>query len=82
MMDEDVILDFTGMCPICPDCGSLMGQDTETDDFVCPDCGCRISDDEGYALYEEEHDGDISFGCQACGGPYPSCKSSCNVFDD
>lgn len=21
-------------------------------------------------------------GCRACGGPYPSCKTSCSMFDD
>ena len=25
---------------------------------------------------------DIPEGCLACGGPYPSCKDSCPVFDD
>lgn len=24
----------------------------------------------------------IPFGCRACGGPYPMCKSSCPMFDD
>ena len=25
---------------------------------------------------------DIPEGCRACGGPYPSCMSSCPMFDD
>ena len=24
----------------------------------------------------------IPYGCRACGGPYPMCKSSCPMFDD
>ena len=28
--------------------------------------------------YEDEPDA----GCQACGGPYPQCKTSCDRFDD
>lgn len=25
---------------------------------------------------------DKPFCCKACGGPYPDCMDSCNVFDD
>ena len=26
--------------------------------------------------------GYIPVGCRACGGPYPNCKTSCNLFDE
>lgn len=29
------------------------------------------------------YDGDVPpAGCRACGGPYPSCTTSCSMFDD
>lgn len=31
---------------------------------------------------DEDDDSDIPEGCQACGGPYPDCKTSCVLFDD
>ena len=31
--------------------------------------------------YEDDEDGMPSC-CVACGGPYPSCMSSCSIFDD
>lgn len=31
--------------------------------------------------YYERHPEQIPSGCRACGGPYPECKSSCNLFD-
>lgn len=31
---------------------------------------------------DEDDDDYIPEGCVACGGPYPSCTSSCPLFDD
>jgi hypothetical protein len=31
---------------------------------------------------EYDDNSDIPKGCQACGGPYPDCKTSCVLFDD
>lgn len=31
---------------------------------------------------QREYKGHIPSGCAACGGPYPSCMSSCPMFDD
>lgn len=47
----------------------------------------RITEDEylelmSYASDEDDDDDDIPEGCRACGGPYPSCTSSCPLFDD
>lgn len=45
-------------------------------------------DEQNYeTLYKEdkkqrEYKGHIPSGCAACGGPYPSCMSSCPLFDD
>ena len=33
--------------------------------------------------YEDIYDPDyVPVGCRACGGPYPNCKWSCNLFDE
>ncbi|MCI5452469.1 hypothetical protein MR511_01840 [bacterium] len=37
-----------------------------------------LNDDEE----DEDNEDDIPEGCAACGGPYPSCKISCPLFDD
>ena len=38
---------------------------------------------EKYSLDQLKHDDDdIPEGCAACGGPYPSCTTSCPLFDD
>ena len=63
--------------------------------MVCPDCGFKVDrEDYEYDLGEGDNDewapnmtamfgDDIPpAGCMACGGPYPYCKSSCNIFDD
>lgn len=38
--------------------------------YECPKCAAEYEDD------------DIPEGCIACGGPYPECMTSCNMFDD
>ncbi len=63
------------MRKICPDCGVVMDElDTF---FECPACGYLEVKPE-YRTYS----GRVPPGCAACGGPYPSCKTSCNMFDD
>ena len=32
--------------------------------------------------YYARHSERIPVGCRACGGPYPDCRSSCNLFDE
>ena len=32
--------------------------------------------------YFDRHIDEIPEGCLACGGPYPTCKDSCALFDD
>lgn len=32
--------------------------------------------------YYRQHSERKPVGCRACGGPYPECKLSCNLFDD
>ena len=33
-------------------------------------------------MNDENDEDNIPEGCVACGGPYPSCKTSCPLFDD
>lgn len=35
----------------------------------------------GYYGDDDDND-DIPEGCAACGGPWPDCETSCNIFDD
>lgn len=32
--------------------------------------------------YYERHPDKIPFACKACGGPYPECRTSCNLYDE
>ena len=32
--------------------------------------------------YYESHPERVPAGCRACGGPYPECRASCNLYDD
>lgn len=58
---------------ICPRCGAEIEE--QWHGFECS-CGYfQRSEDKSYSGY-------VPSGCRACGGPYPQCKSSCNLFDD
>ena len=73
----------------CDECGVFMnnqpGFTVASGTWKCTACGAEndvtedniISDD-----YNDDDDDDIPEGCRACGGPYPSCMSSCPIFDD
>lgn len=70
----------------CPKCGAKMDYVGGLVDWECPKCGTAgvlewdIGNKEYYvSTYEED---DIPYGCEACGGPYPDCASSCSIFDD
>lgn len=67
---------------ICTKCRELMNLNG--DKLICPSCGHTIDHDEydDYELYFDEDDSEPPIGCQACGGPYPQCKTSCKLFDD
>ena len=37
----------------------------------------------GYSYVNDEvYKGYVPVGCRACGGPYPKCRTSCNLYDD
>ena len=52
--------------------------------WVCDHCQYILDDDEVLDEPEGEIEGldDIPECCRACGGPYPSCQTSCSIFDD
>lgn len=59
--------------------------------WVCPSCDVRVKERTIYIQLDRENnsylesfdsDDDIPEGCEACGGPYPDCRESCNLFDD
>ena len=75
---------------LCYECGTKMDK-ADDEVLVCASCGHSV-DIEDYG-YENEYDDyyssikeetldDAPEGCAACGGPYPSCKTSCKLFDD
>lgn len=86
----DIVSAFNSSGQKCPDCGSELERDSDEEMWVCPNCGFEgytsmlggsahiVSDDDDDYGSED----DIPEGCQACGGPYPNCKSSCSLFDD
>lgn len=63
----------TIMSKRCPDCGKVMKDCGSA--WECPNCGTEVSKKSKSA-------DKIPEGCAACGGPYPSCKISCPLFDD
>lgn len=58
--------------------------------WTCPVCGSKVRERTAYSQLNRENttftndiDTDnIPDGCKACGGPYPSCQTSCKIFDD
>jgi hypothetical protein len=80
--DDDLMIKIRNGYFICINCESLMDLNDD-DQLVCKTCGHTINhDDYDYEEYFEECDEDVPYGCAACGGPYPQCKTSCKLFDD
>lgn len=58
--------------------------------WVCPVCGARVRERTAYNQLNRENtdfENDMSYdempeSCKTCGGPYPSCQTSCKLFDD
>ena len=68
----------------CPKCNWPMayyGNGLSDDYFECIICGKKIFTDE---LSDDDYPetDEKPKCCEACGGPYPSCMTSCKVFDD
>lgn len=73
----------------CIECGNIMTK-VDEEVLVCPICrhsvdiedyGCENEYDDYYSSVSDESD-TIPGGCSACGGPYPQCTISCNLFDE
>lgn len=68
---------------VCKLCDIELIPDGDT--YICENCGREYSEDElddltTYVTFDDPDD--MPSGCKACGGPYPSCKTSCKLFDD
>lgn len=66
---------------LCPECGNNV-----TDDDVELGLGCSTLEEALQEEYERWYGNrkpdEAPEGCSACGGPYPDCMSSCNLFAD
>lgn len=74
----------------CFECGGSM-ELVEGDVLVCTVCrhsvdiedyGYEDEYDDYYSSVSDDDDDDMPEGCLACGGPYPKCTISCNLFDE
>lgn len=78
----------------CPDCHKPIIH--KNNFWECDICNYSITDEEvkngeGFPTEESTYENDygeiyndeidIPEGCDACGGPYPDCKASCNMYD-
>lgn len=78
----------------CPDCHKPIVH--KKNFWECDICNYSIADEEikngeGFPTEESTYENDygeiyndemdIPEGCDACGGPYPDCKASCNMYD-
>lgn len=69
----------------CPRCGEIMNEVDDILDLECPNCGLTGLSDvdlDGSVFCNTCESDEKPFCCQTCGGPYPDCISSCNIFDD
>lgn len=79
----------------CKRCGTYMDyqiSNSGTGWWKCPSCGARVKESTVYNQINRENDAyldemdfsysDIPESCQACGGPWPDCQTSCKLFDD
>lgn len=71
---------------VCDECYSAMEVtrvDRKTRVVHCPECGNEwLIDNEDEIINDPCSDDDMPECCAACGGPYPSCMTSCKIFDD
>ena len=64
----------------CPCCKEYLYDKDGT--ALCLECGYE----DWYFYFRKAERGKqkkekVPVGCEACGGPYPLCKDSCNLFD-
>ena len=70
---------------VCDECYSAMEVeriDCKTRVVHCPECGNSWYIDNEDEIINSSYGDDIPECCSACGGPYPSCMTSCKIFDD
>jgi len=74
--------DYSGYCPACPKCGVTMGYSLMKLEFKCPSCGHIMDEMDWDYDFDYDDPDNPPYGCEACGGPWPHCKASCNLFDE
>lgn len=75
----------------CEFCNAVMDELSEVD-YECPNCGATAewNSEEGEFEFYEYDENDYSENdsyekpecCRTCGGNYPDCIDSCEIFDD
>ena len=77
---------YEWFCDYCDEClDDQAGFDVNCGEWTCTNCGGinPINESEIINDFDTTFDNDeIPEWCSACGGPYPHCKISCNIFDD
>ena len=83
-----------GMYVQCSSCGQYMNFEEGTNGgfgrWICPSCGTKVRELTAYNQLGRENeketmkwnDDTVPEGCAACGGPWPSCQTSCSMYDD
>lgn len=74
------IPDYTGYNPDCPHCGATMRFSYNKSEFRCFECDLVM--DENDWNHDSEDSSGMPFVCSTCGGPWPSCQTSCKMFDE
>ena len=72
------------LCPTCDEPMPYYGNGHIDDYFECQSCGYKISGSDAMSGdWDKRRKYDnMPPCCEACGGPWPSCESSCKMFDD
>lgn len=71
--------------PRCPECGEEMWPKNvktakDVDQYKCTFCGFKADGND--VDWGDYFNGEKPPCCVACGGPWPSCETSCEIFDD
>ena len=94
---EKAYQEYISMKPICPRCGGVMVYTGGLLPWVCSKCDVEadlfwdqvnqeylveIPGEPDWDEFWDDPIGNMPECCKACGGPFPSCMTSCKIFDN